>query len=144
MSTDLKIKIARDLRSILELCESLGDEAIEHPNDREMPGGEALNLVGPAANLSEWEQKYEDAEARAIADKQAMPKYANDQESELHPRLLLGWWSEIVRAERGQRTTCATRSRGWPTLTATAGPTSCRSTYSPPTWPSVGRCSRTC
>jgi hypothetical protein len=104
MSTDLKIKIARDLRSILELCENLGDEAIEHPNDREMPGGEALNLVGPAANLSEWEQKYEDAEARAIADKQAMPKYANDQESELHPRLLLGWWSEIVRAERGQPT----------------------------------------
>lgn len=97
MSVDLKVSIARDLRDIINLCADLGAEAIEHPNDRDFPGGDALNLEGPTANIEAWENRFETVE-RLGGD----TRYGNDQEAELHPLLVLGSWEAVVRDARNQ------------------------------------------
>lgn len=95
----MRVRIARDLREIEQLSNRLSEEAIEHPTDREFPGGEAMNLAGPAASLEAWEHRFETVE-RMGGD----TSYASNQESPLHPLLVLGDWSEKVRRERGEAT----------------------------------------
>lgn len=97
MSVELRVLISRDLREILNLCADLGAEAAEHPNARDYPGGEALNLDAPSANLEAWENRFETVE-RIGGD----TAYAFDQDAELHPLLVLGSWEATVRTERGQ------------------------------------------
>ena len=91
-----RVSMARNLREIEEMCDRLDSEDIEHPNDRELPGGEALNLAGPAANLEAWEHRFGTIE-RTGGD----TRYGNDQVSPLHPLIVVGDWAEKVRAERG-------------------------------------------
>lgn len=99
MTTNMTVRMARDLRSIEQMSDQLATEAVEHPNDREMPGGEPLNLAGPAANIEAWENRFGTAE-RTGGD----TKYASDQESPLHPLIVVGDWAEKVRHERGDAT----------------------------------------
>ena len=94
--TNARVSMARNLRDIEEMCERLDDEAAQHPNDREMPGGEPLNLAGPAASLEAWEHRFGTVE-RMGGD----TRYGSDQESPLHPLIVVGDWAEKVRAERG-------------------------------------------
>lgn len=95
----VRLAVARDLSAIVEMCGRLDEEAVEHPDDREMPGGEALNLAGPAASLEAWENRFGTAE-RIGRD----TGYGSDQESPLHPLIVVGDWSEKVRHERGDAT----------------------------------------
>lgn len=95
----IRLNVARDLRDIVEMCGRLDDEAVEHPNDRELPGGEALNLAGPAASLEAWDNRFGTAERNG-----ADTRHGSDQESPLHPLLVVGDWSEKVRHERGDGT----------------------------------------
>ena len=94
-----RIDTARDLREIVRLCDELEEEAIHRANDREMPGGDALVMLGPAANLEAWEHRFETAE-RTGAD----TTYASLQEAEMHPLLVLATWEDAIREEREQPT----------------------------------------
>lgn len=100
MSTELKpdqmrIRMARDLRAVDELSARLDAEALEHPSDKELPGGEPLNLAGPAASVEAWDHRFGTAE-RTGGD----TSYGNDQESHLHPLIVVGDWAAQVRHER--------------------------------------------
>ena len=90
---EVRLRVARDLRAIVEMYDALPTEAAERGN----PTGEAVMLLGPAANLEAWEHRYERAEATGTDT-----GYVFDQTGELHPLLLLATWEEAVRDERGQ------------------------------------------
>lgn len=99
MSTDLRVQIARDLRAIVTLWRDLPEEAAYRADDKEFPGGDALVMLAPVANLEAWEHRYEAAE-HAGRD----TRYVNDQEAELHPLLVLATWEDAIRDERDQPT----------------------------------------
>lgn len=106
----VRLQMARDLREIVRLWRLLGEEAAEHSNDREMPGGEAMNYLGPAANVEAWQHRYDAVEAAALATDAAFETklgghdYAPDQIAEQHPLLVLATWEDVVREERDQPT----------------------------------------
>lgn len=110
MSTDLRLRIALDLREIVSLWNDLGEEAINRAADKDFPGGAALVMLTPASNLEAWEHRYEAAESAAEAaevefsSKYGGRDYAADQEAELHPLLVLATWEDAIRDERGQPT----------------------------------------
>lgn len=101
----LRWKIATDLREIEVLYVDLWAEALCRHSDRDMPGGDAMNFIGPVANLEAWEHRYEAAEAAAIDEDAKLPNYQNDQlDAEVHPLLVLATWEDVIREERDQPT----------------------------------------
>lgn len=101
-----RLDIAVLLRDIGSLYLDLWTEVIYRAADKEMPGGEAMNMIGPAANLEAWEHRYEAAEARALDANDRLPEYVNDQlDAEVHPLFVLATWEDLVREEREQPTT---------------------------------------
>lgn len=104
MSTT-RTKIDIDLREIESLHLDLWAEALCRHSDREMPGGEAMNMIGPVANLEAWEHRYEAAESAAMSDDAELPVYIRDQlDTETHPLLVLATWEDLIREERSQPT----------------------------------------
>lgn len=99
MTAELRVSIARDLRAILDLWRNLPEEAEYRADDKEFPGGDALVMLAPAANLEAWEHRYEAAEQMGRDT-----RYVNDQEAELHPLLVLATWEDAIRDERDQPT----------------------------------------
>lgn len=99
MTTDLRVSIARDLRAIVDLWRGLPEEAASRADDKDLPGGDALVMMAPAANLEAWEHRYEAAEQSGRDT-----RYVNDQEAELHPLLVLATWEDAIRDERDQPT----------------------------------------
>jgi len=93
------VRIAQDLREIEQLYRGLGDEATHHAADHEIPGGEAMNLLGPAANLAHWQEIYDSIEAD-----EGDLRYVDDQVAQHHVLLVLGDWEDQVRSERDQPT----------------------------------------
>jgi hypothetical protein len=99
MSTELRVQVARDLRAIVTLWRDLPEEAAYRADDKDMPGGDALVMLGPVANLEAWEHRYEAAESAGRDT-----RYVNDQQAELHPLLVLATWEDAIRDERDQPT----------------------------------------
>lgn len=105
----VRLDVARDLSSIETMYGHLMDEAIAKADDaHEFPGGDAMNLMGPVANLEAWQHRYDAAEARAFAsdaDMRAGHDYVYDQvDTEDHPLLVLATWEDAIREERDQPT----------------------------------------
>ena len=95
----VRLTIGRNLREITTLYNQLPDEAAHHANNPQLPGGDALHLHGPAANLQAWEHRYETNEAAGG------PDYADDQiDTDLHPLLVLATWEDQLREARNQPT----------------------------------------
>lgn len=94
-----RLDMARDLREIGQLYGGLSDEAVNLAADSELPGGEAMNLLGPAASMTGWQEIFEQLE-EADGDL----RYVDDQVAQRHVLLVLGDWEERVRAERDQPT----------------------------------------
>ncbi|MFI5426072.1 hypothetical protein [Aeromicrobium sp. UC242_57] len=100
---DAKVSIARRLREIQSLHLDLWAEALYRHSDRDMPGGDAMNMLGPIANVEAWQHRYEAAEAKAKDGDAELPAYIQDQlDVETHPLLVLSSWEDLVREERGQ------------------------------------------
>lgn len=85
-------------------------EATYKANDREMPGGDAMQAMAPAANLQAWEQGFEAAERLAevkldrgrAAEAAELLAYVFDQfDTDTHPELILTDWEAQIRHERG-------------------------------------------
>lgn len=102
-SDRLRVGIPRDLREIRRLYASLGDEALHRADDSsDIPGGDAMHLMGPAANLEAWGHRYMRAEDEGMTTD---TNYAYDQvDSDTHPLLILATWEDAVREERDQPT----------------------------------------
>lgn len=95
----IRLSISRELTDITTLYRHLPDEAANHADDKMFPGGDAMNLAGPAANLEAWEHRHEAAEDHG------QPSYAHLQtDTELHPLLVLASWEDIIRDHRNQPT----------------------------------------
>lgn len=100
-----RLDVARALSEIGSLYLDLWAEAEAKHADRLMPGGEAMNLLGPVANLEAWQHRYDAAEARAIDEGDPLPKYVEDQvDAEAHPLLVLATWEDAIREEWDQPT----------------------------------------
>lgn len=97
--SQLRMNVNHELTDIATLYRDLPDEAANHADDKMFPGGDALNMAGPAANLEAWEHRHEAAEDRGD------PSYAHLQaDTELHPLLVLASWEDILRDHRNQPT----------------------------------------
>lgn len=99
--------VNRDLSAIVEMCGRLDEEAVEGATSRDPGSVDALNLLGPAANLEAWQHRYETVEAVSGKDFHSRPggaDYASDQVAELHPLLVLATWEDLIREEVDQPT----------------------------------------
>lgn len=121
----LRINIARLLRQVETLALDLHAQALATPNDREFPGGRALNMLGPAAVLQDWEALYEAKEAAERFDPKTgkdhwegplTPKgeptsnqldpavYEREADAAEQPLNVLCFWTRVIREERDQPT----------------------------------------
>lgn len=100
----LRTRMAQDLSAIVLLYEHLPTESVnraDQASEDVLPGGDALNMLGPAANTQAWQYQYEHQEELGTTTGRA--DYAADQvDHEDHPLLVLATWEDVVRDERGQ------------------------------------------
>jgi hypothetical protein len=114
---ELRNRINRDLGAVERLYADLHWQAVASYKDREMPGGRAMNMLGPAANRERWDEQYFAAEMQVWEDdSRSWPEfvdYFDDQvDSDQHPLFVLDSWAQVVREERDQPTSLkATVSR---------------------------------
>lgn len=106
--SDLRLSIARDLRAIANLYVDLHWQVRASTNDRDFPGGRALNMLAPASTEQDWQQQYEVAEAAIWNSDRpwaAFEDYIDDQlDIDVHPVNVLGSWALLIREERNQPT----------------------------------------
>lgn len=103
MTDDLRLRISICLTSIVSMYSRLHDEAT-HQRVNEaglyIPGGDALNMLGPAANLEAWQHRYETLEDAGFGPHQ---DYVYDQiDVDDHPLLVLAGWEDVIRDHRNQ------------------------------------------
>lgn len=99
-----EVQIARDLTAIVSMYHRLRFEAVYKFADKENPGGDPLLMSLPAANLREWEEIFDEAEAteyRTEGERKKAVAYVQDQTAELHPLLVLATWEDALRDELG-------------------------------------------
>jgi hypothetical protein len=94
------VKVARDLRLIVDMTTRLEAQAIAKANDRLMPGGLAMVALGTVAAPSAYADTLEAAEHMALAGYRAWPEIEDDDDFEPPLQTLL-FWSEQLRAEHG-------------------------------------------
>lgn len=107
--TELRISLPRDLRAIRTMHADLKAEAFHRAASKDLPGGDAMVMLGPAANLTEWEEQVEAAEmvyfARRSQGRPAKWLEIEDNDGDPPaPLLVLAWWEDRVRLEANQPT----------------------------------------
>lgn len=103
--TDLRLQLARDLRAITDHHAQLADEAAHRAASKDLPGGDALVMLGPAANLETWAWQIDRAETAYFDGRTDQWLEVYDQDSDPPPVLLvLAYWEDKVRDERNQPT----------------------------------------
>lgn len=99
------LAIARDLREIERMFAALRAEAVNRAGDPWMPGGAAMTLLGPGADVEAWGYVRMSAHMGRLdiwgaAEVQAI------QRADIEPPLsFLAGWVDIVREARGQTST---------------------------------------
>lgn len=99
----VRLDIARDLRAIEILYAAIWAEVLANADNPEIPGGDAMVMLGPHADPEAW--SYFDLSL-------AMGRIDHHGEYELGadpvpPLLTLATWSDCIRKERGQDTALA-------------------------------------
>lgn len=94
------VKVARNLRRIVELTDQLEAQAIANANDALMPGGLAMVALAAVSAPSDYAEALEAAEHMAIAGRRAWPEVEDDDDWEPPLQSLL-FWSEAWREEHG-------------------------------------------
>lgn len=97
----LRVSIARDLTEILSLYGDLETEAIHHYADKSMPGGDALVMLGPVANLEAWNYRQL---SELMGRTHAGISMDDRKDDPAPPLLVLAGWVDIIRQERDQPT----------------------------------------
>jgi len=99
--TDLRLILARDLRSVRDMFRDLRTQAYFKSNDAShIPGGDAMVMLGPGANVEAF------GYAQISTYFGRTPGWVEEPlPDDLEPPLsFLASWSDIVRSERGQPT----------------------------------------
>jgi hypothetical protein len=100
MTDDLRLRIARDLRAITHLYEDLREEAINRAGDPDIPGGDAMVMLGPGADVEAF------GYAQISTYLGRTPGWVEEPlPDDLEPPLsFLAGWSDLIREERDMPT----------------------------------------
>lgn len=98
------VRVARDLREIVELSMNLRSQAVNKANQQldgfALPGGFAMVSLTPVANIEAWEHQYEGYE-RSNAERPERPfdlSHIEDEDDTWEPALqTLRYWSDQYR-----------------------------------------------
>lgn len=102
MNTDkMRLQISRDLTGVGTLAHALRVEAWHRYADAEIPGGDALVMIGPVATMDVWAAQIDTAEARYFAGDADWIEVEDRDSDPVPPLLMLAGWEDIMRAERG-------------------------------------------
>lgn len=99
MTTDLRLPIGSNLSRIISLCRNLEDEAAHRFADKDLPGGAALVMLGPVANLEAFNY-------RQLSEIMGRTGNYGDEvdfpdTDPVPPLLVLAGWADVVAGERG-------------------------------------------
>lgn len=97
MTDDPTLDVAADLRQIIELTGALLGQAVAKATHHDMPGGDAMVMLGPAARPADWERRAELIEAEWFATDQttARPAVGADEDPTWEPPLqTLRFWTQ--------------------------------------------------
>lgn len=97
--TDPTLAVAQDLRAILDLSRDLEDQAI-NKGGGDLPGGDAMVMLGPVAAPADWERRLELVEAAWFNSDQTRPRptMGADEDPNWEPPLqTLLFWTENLR-----------------------------------------------
>lgn len=97
----VRVDIARDLRAIKDMFDRLREAAIRNANDRDLPGGDAMIMLGPIADIEAFGYRRMSA-VLGRTDPDSVEEML--KEDTVPPLLFLAQWSDIVRAARDQPT----------------------------------------
>ena len=104
---EVRLQVARDLREIERLYASLRVEAINRSGHPDMPGGPAMVMLGPGANVEAFGYMQLSAIFGRIEDEAVEEVLKSDIEP---PLSFLASWVDLMREERGQDQTRRTAS----------------------------------
>jgi transposase-like protein len=109
MSTELRLSIASKLTTIVSLYRDLESEALHRYADKEYPGGEAMVMLGPVANLEAFNYRQL---SELMGRTTGGMVFEGPDSDPAPPLLVLAGWSEVVATEKGDvRTQRATIER---------------------------------
>lgn len=92
------VKVARDLREICDLSQSLADQAVARHSDHLMPGGEAMVMLAPVGDPEAWQHQFDAREELGRST-----DHVDDEDEAWEPPLqTLLFWSEAWRADHGK------------------------------------------
>jgi hypothetical protein len=91
----LRLRIAVDLREIQHLYADLRAEAVSHADDPDLPGGDAMVMLGPSADPEAWSYRQLSA---ALGRTEPHGLYENDADPQ-PPLLVLATWEDCIRQE---------------------------------------------
>lgn len=97
MSMDIGLDIAQSLTAIVVLWRDLEDEALHRYADKELPGGDALVMLGPVANMEAYGYRQL---SEMMGRTNAKGGEDDDFTDDAPPLLVLAGWTEVIRAER--------------------------------------------
>lgn len=98
MSTDLALDIAQSLTAITILVRDLEGEALSRYADKDMPGGEALVMIAPVANMEAYNYRQL---SELFGRTNAKDGYEDPDIDAAPPLLVLADWHEQIRKARG-------------------------------------------
>ena len=98
MSEDLGLSIAQSLTAIVILYRDLEDEALHRFADKDIPGGDALVMLGPVANMEAYNYRQL---SELMGRTNAKAGYDDPDTDDAPPLLVLASWHDVVRQERG-------------------------------------------
>ena len=98
MTNDSRVRVAQDLRAIIDMAVALGDRATDLGGSPDMPGGDAMLTLAPIANLEAWEWQQGTSERTG----RLYTSVADEDPDKAWPCFqLLQFWSEQWRRELG-------------------------------------------
>lgn len=104
---DPTLRVRRDLAEIARLTGWLEEHAAARPNDRAMPGGEAMEALGPISPLNRWDavEFFEMWNAQHYGEYQVDLSHLNDEPGDPEAETLtsLLFWTDAWRRETGSR-----------------------------------------
>lgn len=99
--SDQRLSIAQDLSAIEDMYARLHGEAINRAGDPDIPGGAAMVMLGPGADVEAWGYvQLSSMFGRLRLD--AEEQHAIETQGIEPPLSFLASWADIVREERGQ------------------------------------------
>ncbi len=96
---EVRVQVAIDLKEVARLYGRLRVEAINRAGDPDMPGGAAMVMLGPGADVEAFGYMQLSAIFGRIDDEAVEEVLKSDIET---PLAFLASWTDIVRKERGQ------------------------------------------